>query len=156
PPDLVDNTPFLRRIVEDGHLPWAKMPTLFAATRLLGGPVVLAYVIQASAALAAAAAVLWVWRRQAPLAVRAAALVAAALLASPYSFDYDLTLLGLAVAWLAWDGWERGFRPREKLALLAGWLAPAVAPPLAAATGVQVAPLAIGWILICALSRARG
>jgi hypothetical protein len=152
---FVDNAPFLRRIVEDGNLPWFKMPTLFAAVRLAGGPVPLAYAAQGLAALAAASAVWWAWRQTAPLPVKAAILVVAALGATPYAFDYDLTLLGLAVAWLAWDGIQRGFRPGEKLALVAAWLLPAVATPVAEHSSLQLAPAVLAWLVVCALRRTR-
>lgn len=148
------NMPFLRRILEDGNLPWTKMPTLFAAIRLLGGPVALAYAGQAVAALAAAVAVIWTWRRPAPLAVKAAALVSGALLTSPYSFDYDLTLLGLALAWLGWFGVKTGFRPGEKAVLLAAWLSPALTTPIAAALGLQLGPVVLASLLLCAVRRA--
>jgi hypothetical protein len=80
-------------------------------------------------------------------------LAIATLLATPYAFDYDLTLIGLAVAWLAWDGIQRGFLPQDKPALLAGWLAPAVASPVAAAVGLQLGPVILAWLLICGLRR---
>lgn len=152
---FVENMPFLRRVLEDGSLPWAKMPTMFAALRLLGAPVAVAYAGQIAAALVAAAAVLWSWRRAAPMALKAAVLVLAALLASPYSFDYDLTLLGLAVAWLAWAGLRSGFRAAEKPALLIAWLAPALATPIAAFAGLQIGPAVLLWLLLCALRRMR-
>ena len=151
---FADNTPLLRLVLENGHLPWFKMPTLFAAIRLLGGPVALAYAGQAVAALAAAAAVIWTWRRPAPPPVKAAVLVSAALLASPYSFDYDLTLLGLAVAWLGWSGVKTGFRPGEKAALVAAWLSPALTTPIAAALGLQLGPVVLALLLLCAVRRA--
>jgi hypothetical protein len=152
---FVDNMPFLRRILEDGNLPWPKMPTAFAALRLLGGPIPLAYAGQAVAALVAAAAVIWTWRRPAPLPVKAAVLVSATLLASPYSFDYDLTLLGLVVAWLGWIGVQTGFRSGEKPALLLAWLSPALATPIAAVSGLQLGPVLLLWLLACGLRRVR-
>lgn len=151
---FLGNMPFLRRILEDGNLPWTKMPTAFAALRLMGGPVALAYAVQAVAALAAAAAVIWAWRRAGPLPLKAAVLVSGALLASPYSFDYDLALLGLAVAWLGWFGVQTGFRPGEKAVLVAAWLSPALATPIAAALGLQLGPVALAALLLCAVRRA--
>lgn len=153
---FVHNMPFLRYVLENGNLPWFKMPTAFAAVRLLGGSVALGYAAQAAVALAAAAAVVWIWRRGAPLALRAGVLAAAALLATPYAFDYDLTLAGLAIAYLAWDGVERGFLPGDKAVLLAAWLAPAAATPIADALGLQLGPAVLAALLACGLRRARG
>ena len=152
---FVDNMPFLRQVLENGNLPWFKMPTAFAALRLLGGSVALGYAAQLAAALAAAAAVIWAWRRGAPLGPRAGGLVSAARLAPPDAFDYDLTLAGLAVAFLAWDGVERGFLPGDKAVLLAAWLAPAVVTPIADALGVQIGPVVLGLLLACGLRRVR-
>lgn len=152
---FIDNTPLLRLVLENGHLPWFKMPTAFAAIRLLGGPVALAYGGQLAAALAAAAAVLWTWRRPAPLPLKSAVLAVAALLASPYSFDYDLTLLGLAVAWLAWSA-APAFAPADRKILALAWLMPAIATPIAAATSLQIGPLVLFGVLFYALGRVRG
>ncbi len=44
-----------------------------------------------------------------------------------YLFDYDLTLLGVAIAWLAVEGIESGFLPFEKSALVFAFLAPIAA-----------------------------
>lgn len=153
---FIDNMPFVRLVLENGHLPWFKMPTSFAALRLLGAPVPVAYLAQGLAAAAAVVAVIWAWRRPGPLAARAAVLVAATLLATPYAFDYDLTLLGLAIAWLAWAGVRDGFLQHEKILLLAGWLAPAIATPLGSATGLQLGPVFIAGILCCGLRRLGG
>lgn len=152
---FLDNTPFLRRIVENGNLPWFKMPTVFAAVRLLDGSVPLAYAVQGAATLIAASAVWWIWQGTASLPAKSAVLTAAALAASPYAFDYDLTVLGLAIAWLAWDGVQRGFRPGEKMVLLAAWLLPAVATPAAEHTGLQIGPAAVAAVLFCAFRRSN-
>ncbi len=87
----------------------------------------LAYAIQAAVTLALAAAVIWLWRSAASFPVKAAGLVIAALLATPYSLDYDLTVLAPAMAFLAADGLARGFLPWEKTMLAALWLMPLVA-----------------------------
>ncbi len=52
--------------------------------------------------LLAAAAVAWVWMREAPTVLKAAVLVAGAPLAPPYVFDYDLVILAIPIAIIAW------------------------------------------------------
>jgi hypothetical protein len=148
--------PFVRQLVETGILPWHKMTTIFAMLRLVGIPAPLAYAVQAAAAAAAVAGVWAVWARPAPLALRGTMLIAATMLATPYMFDYDLVVLALPIAWLAADGVARGWRPAEREVLVAAWVAPVVAPGLAAATGLQLAPfVALGLVLVV-LRRWRG
>ena len=54
--------------------------------------------------LAVAAMVIWTWSRQGiPLARRASVLVLGILLFTPFAFEYDLALLALPLAWLAWE-----------------------------------------------------
>ena len=59
-------------------------------------------------------------RRVYPL--KAAALCLAAILATPYTLDYDMMVLAPAIAFLPSDGSTRGFGPWEKTALAALWL----------------------------------
>ena len=54
------------------------------------------------------------------------------MLATPYSLDYDLMLLAPAIAFLAADGFARGFAPWEKTVLAALWIVPLVARSVAA------------------------
>src|SRR3546814_7295987 len=46
-------------------------------------------------------------------------------LASPYSFNYDMTTVSLAVALLVMRGLREGFLPGERVALSSAWLLPA-------------------------------
>ena len=67
------------------------------------------------------------------------------MLATPYSLDYDLMTLAPAIAFLTCDGLARGFRPYEKTALAALWLAPLIARNVAEATLI---PLAVALMLL--------
>ena len=49
------------------------------------------------------------------------------MLATPYTFDYDMVVLAPAIAFIAVDGLARGFGPWEKTALAALWLVPLLA-----------------------------
>ena len=88
------------KVYESGRIAFGGFVTPFGATRLLGGSIALAYGAQAGATLAAAALVGFVWRRNLPLPIRAASLVAATLVAVPLALFYDLVLAGVAAAWL--------------------------------------------------------
>jgi hypothetical protein len=96
----------------------------------------------------------WLWRTPADFALKAAALIIAAILATPYSLDYDMTALAPAIAFLAVHGLRRGFAPFEKTALAALWLAPLVARSTAQALMVPLGVLAMAAMLVLVLHRA--
>ena len=58
----------------------------------------LAYALQGALAVALGAALIWLWRGAAPYPLKAAALCLAAILATPYTFDYDMMVLAPAIA----------------------------------------------------------
>ncbi len=147
-------SPWVREQVESGNLPWHKMPTVFAAARLLGAGVLASYAVQAIAAAIAVAGLVAVWRRQAPLALRGAMLIVATMLATPYMFDYDMVMLALPIAWLAVDGLARGWLPYEREVLVAAWLAPLPAPNVALLAHVQIGPLVAAALFAIILRRA--
>jgi alpha-1,2-mannosyltransferase len=96
----------------------------------------------------------WLWRAQVDFPLKAAALIIAALLATPYSLDYDMTALAPAIAFLAVDGSRRGFAPYEKSTLAALWIVPLVARGIAQAVLVPVGVLAMAAMLGVVLHRA--
>ncbi len=99
------STEFTRTVVlEQGNTGWHKIQSVFAWARMWGAPVPLAYALQGAAIAAIAAALVWLWRSAAPYPLKAAALCLAAILATPYSFDYDMMALAPAIAFLAGDG----------------------------------------------------
>jgi hypothetical protein len=114
-------------LLENGGPGWEKIQTVFAWVRLWGGPVPLAYGIQAAATLGMAVALIWLWRSAAAFPAKAAALAIAAVAAAPFSLDYDMTVTGIAVAFLAAGGQASGFAAWQKTALAALWLVPLVA-----------------------------
>ena len=74
---------------------------------------------------------------------RIAALCLAAILATPYSLDYDLMVLAPAIAFLALDGLARGFGPYEKTALAFLWVVPLFARSVAEATFIPFGVIAM-------------
>jgi len=146
---------FTRTVVlEAGQTGWHKIQSVFALVRMWGGPVPLAYTVQAIVTIALAAALIWLWRRQVDFSLKAAALIVAALLATPYSLDYDMTALAPAIAFLAVHGLRRGFAPWEKTVLAALWLAPLVARGVTGATLLPIAVPAMAITLGLVLRRA--
>lgn len=136
------------------NLPLEKMPTIFAAVLLAGSNLLTATIFQVATMFLVALMVAWVWRREAPLALRASVLVLGIFLFTPYDFVYDLAILALPLAWLGWDGYTRGWLPGEKVCLVLGFLTPLAAPGLAQATRVQIAPLVLAALMYLALRRA--
>jgi hypothetical protein len=100
---FLKNLSFASLKLRDEAILWDRMPTVFAAIRLLGGSARLALAVQLIVTGGTVALVAWVWRRGLPLAVRGAVLVLGTLLINPYAFDYDLTLLVLPLAWFVWE-----------------------------------------------------
>jgi hypothetical protein len=148
------NLSLTSQVLEAGALPWAKMPTLFAAASLLGAPTALAYALQAAIALPACALAIWAWRRPGPLDLKVALLAVAALTPSPYLFDYDLALLAIPCAILARHALAGG-DGRAGAAFLVGIATlPVVGPGLAQATSLQIMPMGIAalfaacWIVL--------
>lgn len=125
-------------LLDQGDAVWARMPSLFAAARLLGAPLPLAYALQAALALAAIVAVWRIWRGSAAYPVKAAALAFAAVAATPYLLVYDLTLLGIGIVWLLRDAATRGFAPWVPLLILLAWYAGSIAD--------LVTPLAVPFV----------
>ena len=151
---FADNLAFAGKVLDGGALPLHKMPSVFAALRLLSVPSSPALALHALVALAAGALVGWLWWRQAPLPLAAAALVTASLLMPPHLNDHDLALLAVPIALLASDGHSRGWRPAEREILTLAWLCPLLAAPLAASTGIQIAIPLMAALLVMAARRA--
>jgi hypothetical protein len=132
---FLDGSRFTRSVVlEAGNTGWHKIQSVFAWVRMWGGSVPVAYAVQTVVTAAIAVALGWLWRSRADFALKAAALAIAALLATPYSLDYDLMVLAPAIAFLAAHGLTHGFRPYEASALAALWLMPLAARSVAEAT----------------------
>jgi hypothetical protein len=148
-----------RALMELGDTLWPRMPTTFAMARMTGGGTTLAYAAQIVSGAGAALAVALVWRSEASMAVKAAALTTATFLATPYAWDYDLVGLTFAAAWMAIEGTRRGFLPWEKFALAMLVVMPVMVGSLAKGIHVQLGPvvlwIALGLIVRRALAGAR-
>jgi hypothetical protein len=151
---FVNSLALARAALEQGALPLHKMPTMFALARLPGFGIGAAYAAQAVLAVCATAAVAVIWRRPVRFRLKAAALMSATLLISPYLFDYDLVWLAFPLAWTALDALEHGWLRWEREVLAAAWLAPLVAPVVATATALQAGPLVTAALLLVIVRRA--
>jgi Glycosyltransferase family 87 len=147
--------PISQAMENAGAVPWGTIPSPYVFALGLGLPVVVASTLQIAVALFAALCVWRAWRnREAAFEAKAATLVAASLLVSSYLFYYDLLWAALAVGWLAMLGLKTGFHRGEREILLFAFLAPAVMPPVFAATSVQLGFPAVLLLLLVAARRA--
>jgi hypothetical protein len=132
---FLNSTQFSRTVVlEQGATGWQKIQSVFSWARMWGAPIPLAYALQGALTLALGVAIVWLWRGAASPAIKSAALCLAAILATPYSLDYDMMVVAPAIAFFAVDGIDRGFHSWEKTALAALWLVPLLTRSIAQAT----------------------
>ncbi|HEX5509098.1 MAG TPA: glycosyltransferase family 87 protein [Pseudolabrys sp.] len=144
---FLDSIPLTRTIVfEAGETGFEKFQSAFAAVRMWGGPVDLAYGVQGVVTIAVLAAAVAVWKGRADFRVKSAALLTGALLSTPYVLDYDLIVFGMALAFLASRGLEQGFFRWEKTLLAGAWLA-----PLVSRTSGKLLHLPIGFAALAAI-----
>lgn len=141
-------------MLEDLSIGWFKMQTLFAAVRGLGGPLAAAYALQALLTAALVAALAWTWRARPGRSAKAATCVAA-LIATPFSADYDMAVLAAAIAFLVSDGLERGFLPYEKTLLALIWFLPLFARPVANHLGLPIGFLGMAALFAFAIAAAH-
>ena len=132
-----------------GAVGYAKMTSPFAAIMLGGGTLWAAYAVQGAITLTLAAILAFAaWRRGWSDALSGATL-AAAPLATPFVLDYDLVLLGFPLLWLA----AQHFRKWDKAIVALGFVAPAIARPLAMHVHVQIMPLVLALVLAALFRR---
>jgi hypothetical protein len=124
---FVDGLAFSRTVVlEQGGIGFHRLQSAFAAVRLMGGSVGAAYAAQAAVTAPLIVSTWVIWRSGADQRLKSAFLAVAALLATPYLFDYDLVVLAVAGAFFVSFSLEHGFSAWEKTLLIAV----AVTPPI--------------------------
>jgi hypothetical protein len=147
------NIPLAAQIIMTNTEVQTKMATVFTAVLLAGGGLPIAIFLQGAVALGVAAAVAWVWFKGAPLPIRGSVLALGILLFTPYASLYDLAILALPLAWLSWEGIEKGWLPAEPTWLFVGWLIPLAYPVIARVIGLQIAPVVLMTLLYVSLRR---
>ena len=152
---FLDST-YLTRVVvlEAGDTGWHKIQSVFSWVRMWGGSIPLAYAMQGAVTAALAGSLVWLWRSRASFALQAAALCIAVIVATPYSLDYDMMVLAPAIAFLAAEGFSRGFDAYEKSALAGLWLMPLIARSVAQHTLIPLGIIVMLVVLALAFRRA--
>src|SRR5215467_2410386 len=98
---------------------WGYLQTVYGLIRSLHGSARLVWLAQGLTALMSAVIVWVVWQSQTRYALKAATLSAAALIATPYAFTYDMAALAIPVAFLASDQMCFGLLRGEPAILIA-------------------------------------
>ena len=140
-----------RRVIQEGAPGFHKIQSVYAALRLAGVPLGAANAAQLLATLCAAGASIVLWRSEAAFELKAAGLIVATLIATPYVLDYDLVVLAPAIAFLAAHGLRQGFAPYEASLLVVLWALPLAARSIAEVTAVSLTPIALlacFWLIL--------
>ena len=154
-PAFLANTTDVRRwmeVTDPNYL--AKWISIYGAIRLHDGPVPLAYAAQALVTLIAAICLLRTLARHTSTGAATIAAIAACVpFCSPFLLEYDLVILAIPMAWLLTEALRTGFRPYERLALLAAWSAPAVFKIAALNNAAKLVVPAAAALLLATLLR---
>ena len=140
-------------VMRDFSSLWPKLISPFAALRLAGTPLWVAYCGQAAAAGTAVLSL--VLCRNAQRAWQIVVMAAATLLISPYLYDYDLPLSLVPVAMVVAAGQRGGWLAGEKLVCALVFAAPLLARPLATIANLGLMPLVSLALLAITVRRAR-
>ena len=152
---FLDSTEFSRVVVlEAGNTGWHKIQSVFSWVRMWGGSVALAYALHATVVVILAVVLVRLWRSDRPYSLKAGVLIIASVLSTPYALDYDMMVLAPAIAFLAIDGWQRGFGPGQKTALAVLWMVPLVARSTADFTLLPVGVWAMIAVVILSMRSA--
>jgi hypothetical protein len=110
-------------LLRDGAYPLFRMTSAHAALLGLGVPVQVAMAVQSAMAVLVLGAVAWGARRGMAAHRLAALAVIAPVFISPYAYDYDLTLMGVALALIMADLMARAQAWELAALLVMAWIA---------------------------------
>ena len=154
---FLKNIPIPLKILEGGYqgfvLEWYKMISVYATARLAGCNILVSRVLQLTAMVLTLGITTWVWFKKPSFSIQASVLTLCTLLFFPYLFEYDLTILGLAIAWMGWEGYNKGWLRGEKFILVLGWITPVLSKILVKLIGLQITPLVLFILLLFTLQR---
>jgi arabinofuranan 3-O-arabinosyltransferase len=143
-------------VFAQGRANFMKMQSLLGVVRWLGGGMAAAWFAQGLLILAALVGNIWLWRRKVRYEIKAAALSAGALLATPYLYIYDFPVLAIPLAFLMRMGLREGFLPWELAGVALACALILAFPVLAMPTGFAAAIVASVLIARRALLAQRG
>ena len=133
--------------IDDGTAPVYKFVTPYMGLRLLGLSEGFSLAAHALVALVTAWVVWRLWSRNHDPLVCGSATVVGTFLTTPYAADYDLAVLAFPIAWMAILGLEHGWVRGDRNLLVATWILPLVAAPIALFTHVTIVPFLMALVL---------
>jgi hypothetical protein len=104
-------------VLGEGRADWSRLQSLFGLVRAYGGSEQFAWALQLAVSFASLIGMTWLWRSRVAFDLKAAALAAGTLVATPYLYMYDLVALAVAVAFLLRFALERGLLAGEIIGL---------------------------------------
>jgi hypothetical protein len=117
------------------------------------GNIASAYLVQGIVSIAVMTSAVWAWRVARDTNLKAAILLIATLIASPHVLDYDLMLLGPAIAFMVVTGFSRGFRDYEISLLALTWIMPLLTRSIAGTVELPLGCLVMIVFYIIVLRR---
>ncbi len=129
----------------DGQFNLRRMPTVYVTMLRVTDSGTIAGLAQGTAGLLAAAAAAWIWRATKAADARALALAAATILATPYAFEYDLAILIVPLAYIAWRYTRDRPRTIDPPVIAVLWMLPAIAFLIDAGTAPPILALLLGY-----------
>jgi arabinofuranan 3-O-arabinosyltransferase len=134
-------------VFAEGRANLMKMQSLLGVVRWFGGDMTTAWLAQGLLIAAVLMGNIWLWRQPVRYEIKAAALSAGALLATPYLYIYDFPVLAIPLAFLMRMGLRDGFLPWELagIALACGLILafPVLAMPTGFVAAIVVAVLVV-------------
>jgi hypothetical protein len=146
------NAPNARADIESIAIKWPKLQSAYGAVRLAGGGVALGYEVQAVVSVASLAVLAWAAWRRPGARLEAALMACAALLFTPFLYDYDLAILSVPLACLMSQAVQAGWRRWEKILMAALFVMPLLARPAGLVLGVVIGPPLV-CLLLAILAR---
>jgi arabinofuranan 3-O-arabinosyltransferase len=143
-------------VFAEGRAGLMKLQSLLGVVRWLGGDMTAAWAAQAILIAGAATLSAWLWRQRVPYEIKAPALAAAAMLATPYLYIYDFPVLAIPLAFLMRMGLRDGFRPYELPAMAVSCGLILAFPFVAAPTGLAAVAIVVGLIAGRTIGEFRG
>jgi arabinofuranan 3-O-arabinosyltransferase len=133
-------------ILGEGAADLYRLQSLFGLVRAHGGSEPLAWIVQMTATLVLALGLIRLWQSRAPFDLKAAALAAGTLLATPYLYMYDLAALAVAVVFLLRFALSRGFTSAEIVGLAAAGGLILIFPYLTTQVGLAAALIVMALV----------
>ncbi len=130
------------------------MPTVFVSGRLLGLENGLNYFLQIIVAFGVIVGIMWGMRRTHDSTLQLILASVGTFLVAPFAFNYDMTILSLAITFYFIQSWEHNFNILDRMLFMTIWFLPLVTVPLSM-WGLPIAPLILGLFLYRLLSRLR-